>query len=214
MVDLTLNLSHPVFDAFYAMAEAERKLSPPFQPTPEQKEQARLRFVLDQLYDDFLMAGLRLRNGETEKAEILIKRVTDATDQVEDKPFHYIDWLAKHYRWDDYHTHADEMHWGDCTATAWTCMRCFIEKYYLTDTSPPTKAEGSRLLNLYLGNKQKMEEHFKDLDEDTKTLLTNPENANRLMKLIEANRMLTAEQVEDDGFVTVALDKVTPPKKE
>lgn len=212
MADATLNLDHPVFTHFYDMVTAERKLSPPFQPTEQQKEEARLRYVLDQLYDDFLMVGLRLRNDETEKADILIKRVTDTTDQVEEKPFHYIDWLAKHYRWDDYHAHADEMHWGDCTATSWSCMRCFIEKYYLIDTSPGSKAEGSRLLNLYLRSKQKMEEQFKDLDDDTKTLLTDPQNANRLMKMIEAHRH---PGIEDDGFVTVVLDKTpTPPKKE
>jgi hypothetical protein len=134
------------------LEELEARLAPKRSYTPEQHEIARLRFVLDNLFDELSEIGLHLTRGETEKAQALTEDIREDVWKHDDVRHRSHDIVVKGLG-ERYHVHPMEgevesgFHGGDCTACPCTCPRCHYETYYGVSTATFGKREGWRLFS-------------------------------------------------------------------
>lgn len=146
-------------------------LGPKASYTPEQHEIARLKYVIERLYEDVFSICYRHTSVDpssgyhlnAEQLMARMKALMNVDEQCEDDDLDVA--LAKHYNYDERIQSVVEgdNHGGDCTAWCCSCERCYYENFYGVCTAPPSKAIGSALW----GRLSTLNEQKKNVSEPT-----------------------------------------------
>lgn len=129
--------------------EAENVIRPivPRDITEQDISLAKQKFITEQLLNDIADVAY-IQNFKTVEE---VKQQLENILEYENDNF-------KHYTafWDkcDLTNELDSWHSGDCTARAFTCMRCYAEAFFGFQTCPPSKSVGAKTFSQYNKEKQ------------------------------------------------------------
>lgn len=132
--------------------------------TEKDHEIAKLRFILNELYEELVDAYFEEGYDDSEPTTTRGKlhrilytpegngRMPDGTDQEE------IDTYAKTHNWEYWQgEHLEGWHCGDCTAVAASCGKCHVEPFYGMKTPYEGKSAGWKALHIFTEHRKQQE---------------------------------------------------------